>query len=95
MTSRSFDCQTLQDCEDALAAFQEEIPKEGLEQNGKTIQINPADAQECINKLRSEFETKMSDDLSTAHILTGAFQDALKLINSSINAVKVKVLKQL
>lgn len=82
--------QTLQDCEDALAAFQEEIPKEGVEQNGKTIQINPADAQECINKLRSEFETKMSDDLSTAHILTSAFQDALKLINSSINAVKKK-----
>lgn len=71
--------------------FQDGILKEGAEQNGRTIQINPADAREGISKLRSEFETKMSDDLNTAHILTGAFQDALKLINSSINAVKVKV----
>lgn len=63
-----------------------------MEQSGRTIQINPADARECISKLRTEFETKMSDDMSTAHILTGAFQDALKLINSSINAVKVIVL---
>ncbi|XP_024023242.1 cysteine--tRNA ligase 2, cytoplasmic [Morus notabilis] len=82
--------QTLQDCEDALSAFQEEIPKEGVEQSGRTIQINPVDARECISKLHTEFETKMSDDMSTAHMLTGAFQDALKLINSSINAVKKK-----
>uniref|UniRef100_A0A803R789 cysteine--tRNA ligase n=1 Tax=Cannabis sativa TaxID=3483 RepID=A0A803R789_CANSA len=82
--------QTLQDCEDSLSMFQEGILKEGADQSGKTIQLDPADAQECIRKLRSEFETKMNDDLNTAHILTGAFQDALKLINSSINAVKKK-----
>ena len=86
----SFDYQTLQDCEDALSAFEEANLKDGAEQNGRTIQIDPTEAQECINKLRTEFESKMSDDLNTAHMLTGAFQDALKLINSSINAVKVK-----
>ncbi|PON78650.1 Cysteine-tRNA ligase [Parasponia andersonii] len=82
--------QTLQDSEDALSLFEEGIPKDGAEKNGRTIQLDPADAQECISKLRTEFETKMCDDLNTAHILTGAFQDALKLINSSINAVKKK-----
>lgn len=89
MVSLFDDLQTLQDCEDALTAFQEGNPKEGAEPNGKTIQIDPKDAQECITKLSTEFESKMSDDMNTAHILTGAFQDALKLINSSINAVKV------
>lgn len=64
--------------------------KEGTEQKGKTIRITPA-AQECISKLRIEFETKMSDDLNTAHILTGAFQEALKFINGSLNTLKVIV----
>ena len=81
----------MQDCEDALSSFQQGILKDGAGQNGRTIQIDPVDARDCISKLGSEFETKMSDDINTAHILTGAFQDALKLINSSINAVKVKV----
>ncbi|OWM65635.1 hypothetical protein CDL15_Pgr017132 [Punica granatum] len=30
----------------------------------------------------------MSDDLSTAHILSGAFQDALKFLNSNLNTLK-------
>lgn len=80
----------MQDCEDALSPFQEGSLKEGTEKNGRTVKITPA-AQECISKLHNEFETKMCDDLNTAHILTGAFQDALKLINSSLNLLKVNI----
>ncbi|KAH9795125.1 cysteine--tRNA ligase 2 cytoplasmic [Citrus sinensis] len=76
--------QTLQDCEVALSPFQE---------HGKTARINPA-AEDCINKLRDEFHARMSDDLNTSHILTGAFQDALKFINSSLNMLKKKQPKQ-
>ena len=61
---------------------------EGTEQKGKTVRITPA-AQECISRLHTEFETRMSDDLNTAPILTGAFQESLKLINSSLNTLKV------
>ncbi|KAL5553137.1 hypothetical protein UlMin_040538 [Ulmus minor] len=82
--------QTLQDCEDGLSSLQE--GKEGTEQNGMTVQIDPDVAQNCISKLRNEFETKLSDDLNTAQILTGAFQDALKLMNGSF--VKRKLQKQ-
>jgi cysteinyl-tRNA synthetase len=79
----------LQDCEDALSPFQQaSLKDDGPEQKSKTAQITPA-AQECISKLRSEFHTKMSDDLNTAQILTGAFQEALKFINSSLNMLKV------
>lgn len=85
--------QTLQDCEDALSPFQEGSLKEGTEKNDRTVKITPA-AQECISKLHNEFETKMCDDLNTAHILTGAFQDALKLINSSLNLLKKKQQRQ-
>lgn len=63
------------------------------EQEGKTAQVTSA-AQECISKLRSEFQTKMSDDLNTAQILTVAFQEALKFINSSLNMLKVHILNQ-
>ncbi|ESR61679.1 hypothetical protein CICLE_v10014843mg [Citrus x clementina] len=76
--------QTLQDCEVALSPFQE---------HGKTARINSA-AEDCINKLRDEFHARMSDDLNTSHILTGAFQDALKFINSSLNMLKKKQPKQ-
>ncbi|KAH7516507.1 hypothetical protein FEM48_Zijuj10G0142500 [Ziziphus jujuba var. spinosa] len=85
--------QTLQDCEDALSPFQEGNTKEDTKQNVRTVKITPA-AQECISKLRVEFESKMSDDLNTAHILTGAFQDALKLINSSLKTLKKKQQRQ-
>ncbi|KAF2317788.1 hypothetical protein GH714_041101 [Hevea brasiliensis] len=80
--------QTLQDCEDALSLFQDGSMKEGVGLNVKKVGIS-ADAQKCINKLREEFETKMSDDLSTSHILIGAFQEALKFINSSLSMLKV------
>lgn len=63
--------------------FQEESLKEGSGQNGNMVAI-VADAQRCISRLREEFETKMSDDLNTSPLLTSAFQEALKLINSSL-----------
>lgn len=80
----------MQDCEDALSPFQQESLKEGPERKSKTARVTPA-AQECISKLRSEFQSKMSDDLNTAQILTSAFQEALKFINSSLNILKVHI----
>ena len=52
-------------------------------------QINEA-AKECIKKLSVEFQTKMSDDLQTPVILTGAIQEALKFVNSSLKMLKVR-----
>ncbi|XP_012082122.1 cysteine--tRNA ligase 2, cytoplasmic [Jatropha curcas] len=85
--------QTLHDCEEALSLFEDGSLKEGVGRNGKVVGIT-ADAQKCISKLHDEFETKMSDDLSTSHLLTGAFQDALKFINSSLSMLKKKQQKQ-
>jgi cysteinyl-tRNA synthetase len=50
--------------------------------------INDA-AKECIKKLKDEFQTKMSDDLQTPVILTGALQEALKFMNGSLKMLKV------
>ncbi|KAJ8752295.1 hypothetical protein K2173_003931 [Erythroxylum novogranatense] len=85
--------QTLQDCENASLSFKEAKLKEGAVENGKTVAVS-ADARKCISKLRDEFETKMSDDLNTSNLLTGAFQDALKFINSSLTMLKKKLQKQ-
>ncbi|CAK9327791.1 unnamed protein product [Citrullus colocynthis] len=81
--------QTLQDCEDALSQHQVENLTDGL---GKTAKKDPVSsaAEECISNLRSEFQTRMADDLNTAHILTGAFQEALKFINSTLTSLKKK-----
>ncbi|KAJ6901188.1 hypothetical protein NC651_019049 [Populus alba x Populus x berolinensis] len=81
--------QTLQDCEEALLPFQAESLKDGSGQNGNMVAI-AADAQRCISRLREELETKMSDDLNTSPLLTGAFQEALMLINSSLGMLKKK-----
>ncbi|XWS22489.1 hypothetical protein CRYUN_Cryun29cG0039400 [Craigia yunnanensis] len=80
--------QTLKDCQDALSQLQEESPKDG-----KPARTTPA-AQECISKLHSEFQTKMSDDLSTSVILTGAFLEALTLVNKLLTMLKKKQQKQ-
>ncbi|XP_022775966.1 cysteine--tRNA ligase 2, cytoplasmic-like isoform X4 [Durio zibethinus] len=80
--------QTLKDCQDALLQLQAESPE-----NGKSARATP-DAQECISKLRSEFQAKMSDDLSTSLILTGAFLEALKLVNNLLMVLKKKQQKQ-
>ncbi|KAL9317150.1 hypothetical protein ACSQ67_013667 [Phaseolus vulgaris] len=81
--------QTLQDCRDALSPFLQE----GSEKNEKVPQINEA-AKECIKKLSVEFQTKMSDDLQTPVILTGAIQEALKFVNSSLKMLKKKMQKR-
>lgn len=57
------------------------------EDGGKAEQT--PEAKDIIKKLKSEFEAKMLDDLNTAHILTGAYQDALKFINASLSKLKV------
>ncbi|PPD88207.1 hypothetical protein GOBAR_DD14845 [Gossypium barbadense] len=79
---------TLKDCQDALLQLQEEIPNDG--KPARTT----SDAKECISKLRNEFQVKMSDDLSTSLILTGAFLEALKLVNNLLTMLKKKQQKQ-
>ncbi|GAU14806.1 hypothetical protein TSUD_50180 [Trifolium subterraneum] len=81
--------QTLEDCKDALSSFLQE----DTEKKEKAPQINDA-AKECIKKLDAEFQTKMSDDLQTPVILTGALQEALKFMNSSLKMLKKKMQKK-
>uniref|UniRef100_A0A7N0ZYX8 cysteine--tRNA ligase n=1 Tax=Kalanchoe fedtschenkoi TaxID=63787 RepID=A0A7N0ZYX8_KALFE len=84
--------QTLQDCEDALAPFTVENLSE-TKPRSKPPQNTQA-AQECIKKLRSEFQNKMSDDMQTPPILTSTILDALRFINSSLTTLKKKQQKQ-
>ena len=58
------------------------------EVNGRNVCITPA-AQACIRTLQTDFQTKMSDDLSTPHILNASLQEALRFINSCLNMLKV------
>ncbi|XP_045807514.1 cysteine--tRNA ligase 2, cytoplasmic-like [Trifolium pratense] len=81
--------QTLEDCKDALSSFLQE----DTEKKEKAPKINDA-AKECIKKLNVEFQTKMSDDLQTPVILTGALQEALKFMNSSSKMLKKKMQKK-
>ncbi|GFZ16067.1 cysteinyl-tRNA synthetase, class Ia family protein [Actinidia rufa] len=81
--------KTLQDCEDAVSPFRQE----GTEPNGKIVRITPS-AKECISKLRSDFETKLSDDLHTPYILNATLQEAFRFVNTSINQLKKKQQKQ-
>ncbi|CAH8381818.1 unnamed protein product [Eruca vesicaria subsp. sativa] len=74
--------QTLQDLDDALLPYQEAMSEDG----GKAEPT--AEAKDIITKLKSEFDAKMLDDLNTAHILEGAYKDALKFINDSIGKLK-------
>ncbi|KAL1194347.1 Cysteine--tRNA ligase 2, cytoplasmic [Cardamine amara subsp. amara] len=80
--------QTLEDLVEGLSPYQEALTAEG----GKAEPT--AEAKDIINKLKSEFEAKMLDDLNTAHILTGAYQDALKFINASLSKLKKMQKKQ-
>ncbi|XP_010276942.1 PREDICTED: cysteine--tRNA ligase 2, cytoplasmic [Nelumbo nucifera] len=81
--------QTLHDCEEALSPFREGSLKDERKPNAKPDRIASA-TQDCINKLRSDFQTKMSDDLHTPEILNGALQEALRFINNSMNTLKKK-----
>jgi len=62
--------------------------QEDTEKKEKVPPVNDA-AKECIKKLKDEFQTKMSDDLQTPVILTGALQEALKFMNGSLKMLKV------
>ncbi|KAL7001117.1 cysteine--tRNA ligase [Sarracenia purpurea var. burkii] len=84
--------QTLQDCEDSLSPFRQESP-EGTEPNGRIVRITTA-AKDCISKLRSDFETKLSDDLHVSYILNSSVQEVLRFMNSSMNLLKKKQQKQ-
>ncbi|KAL0722593.1 hypothetical protein Bca4012_037192 [Brassica carinata] len=72
--------QTLQDLDDALMPY-----REAFSQDSKQT---TAEAKYIINKLKREFDSKMSDDLNTVHILTGAYDRAMKFINSSIGKLE-------
>ncbi|ESQ44358.1 hypothetical protein EUTSA_v10005881mg [Eutrema salsugineum] len=80
--------QTLQDLVEALSPYQEALKDD----NGKAEQTS--EARDVIKKVKSEFEAKMSDDLNSSPILTGAFQDAMKFINVSITKLKKMQKKQ-
>ncbi|ESQ40735.1 hypothetical protein EUTSA_v10013284mg [Eutrema salsugineum] len=80
--------QTLQELVEALSPYQEELKDD----NGKAEET--AEAKDTIEKVKTEFETKMSDDLNTSAILTGALQDAMKFINVSIIKLKKMQKKQ-
>ncbi|AED94364.1 unnamed protein product [Arabidopsis thaliana] len=80
--------QTLQDLDEGLSPYQDALSEDG----GKSEQT--AEGKDIIKKLKTEFESKMLDDLNTAHILTGAYQDALKFINASLSKLKKMQKKQ-
>lgn len=80
--------QTLVDCQNALLSLSEDSGT-----NAKTARISAA-ALEGVNKLHTEFETKMSDDLHTPTILNSSLQEALRYMNSSVNMLKKKQSKQ-
>ncbi|XP_059316941.1 cysteine--tRNA ligase 2, cytoplasmic [Lycium ferocissimum] len=81
--------QTLHDSEEALSVFQQ-----GAETATNVKGRVSPQAKEGITKLRSELETKLSDDLHTPTILNAALQEALRLMNSYLNMLKKKQQRQ-
>ncbi|KAL5703921.1 cysteine--tRNA ligase [Ranunculus cassubicifolius] len=79
--------QTLWDSEEAVTVFREKIAKEGSDPKVEKI---TTDAQKCIKKLKTEFESRMSDDLHTRDILNGSLLDALHLMNNTLDKLKKK-----
>ncbi|KAF6149182.1 hypothetical protein GIB67_026038 [Kingdonia uniflora] len=80
--------QTLSDCEEALSPFRERSPKVGA-----TVKVT-SEAQACIKKLSSDFQTKMSDDMHTQDFLNGTLQEMLRFINKSLESIKKKKQQQ-
>ncbi|KAI3925437.1 hypothetical protein MKW98_015785 [Papaver atlanticum] len=78
--------QTLHDCAKAVSTFRENNSEA---QSGVSIGLT-SEARECIDKLRKDFYTKMSDDLRTRDFLDTTLQDSLKFINSCLNVVNKK-----
>lgn len=64
------------------------------EANGIKAKIPPA-VQECITKLRSELDLKMSDDLHVSIILKEALLEAFKSMNNSMKLLQVETVKAL
>ncbi|GAB2280045.1 hypothetical protein Dimus_014683 [Dionaea muscipula] len=79
--------ETMQACDDAVTRFQQENSHEKTESNSKTPRIT-ATAQGCIKKLKSDFQSKMSDDLHASDLLTGSLKEALRVINNSVTMIK-------
>ncbi|VVB05863.1 unnamed protein product [Arabis nemorensis] len=75
--------QTLEDLVEALSPYREAMCEDGEQ---------TSEAKDVIKKLKREFETKMSDDLNTSHILEGAFQEAMKFTNVSIKKQRLSLL---
>ncbi|XP_026424398.1 cysteine--tRNA ligase 2, cytoplasmic-like [Papaver somniferum] len=78
--------QTLHDCAKAVSTFRENNSEV---QSGGSIGLT-SEVQECIDKLRKDFYTRMSDDIRTRDFLDTTLQDTSKLINSSLNVVNKK-----
>ncbi|KAJ4973367.1 hypothetical protein NE237_006541 [Protea cynaroides] len=85
--------RALHNCEVALSPFQKENLTDVAAQNAQTARITPA-AQKCIDRLRSDFEAKMADDLHVVDILNGALKESLTFINSSLGLLKKKQKQQ-
>ena len=61
-----------------LSLVQRESKEEGINLNFETVKIT-LDAQNCLNKIRREFEEKMADDLHTSYVLNAILPEALKV----------------
>ncbi|KAK9134946.1 hypothetical protein Syun_014276 [Stephania yunnanensis] len=83
--------QTLYDCEEGLNLLKDRFLKE--ESNPKAEKIT-SEAQDCIKKMRSDFQIKMSDDLHTPEILNGTLQETFRLMNKSLESLKKKKQQQ-
>ncbi|EOA19225.1 hypothetical protein CARUB_v100078001mg, partial [Capsella rubella] len=81
--------QTLQSLTEALSPHQEAISRDGTETD------QTAKAKAIIKNVKSHFETQMSDDLNTAKLLSGSFQDAMGFISTSIIKLKTSQKKHL
>ncbi|KAK9155261.1 hypothetical protein Sjap_002741 [Stephania japonica] len=82
--------QTLYDCEEALSLFKDRFPEES---NPKVEKLT-SETQDCIKKLRSDFQIKMSDDLHATEILNSTLQETFRLINKSLESLKKKKQQQ-
>ncbi|KAF5202965.1 Cysteine--trna ligase [Thalictrum thalictroides] len=84
--------QALFDSEKALSTFREQQSAKGGK-NAKAERLT-SEAQNCIKKLHTDFQIKMSDDLHTNDILNGALLETLRLMNKSLESLKKKKQQQ-
>ncbi|KAM7490534.1 hypothetical protein LguiA_033455 [Lonicera macranthoides] len=89
--------QTLEDCEVAVTQYRQAIleDQKDVSKAAAGSRLITAESQQCIKRLWTDFETKMSDDLQTTVVLTGVILEPLKLINKTLkNFKKLKGGKQ-